>query len=120
MYSLEEIVAEKVRALLQQEDLIERRGWSRSRARDYYDLSRILGTYRDKMNLEGFESLLREECSVRGVSFAGSDESFHYAMLAHVEETRGRWLGPLVPQLPPIEVVAGRLRPAIAALFSSS
>ena len=36
VYSLEEIVAEKLRALLQQAEMIEKRGWSRSRARDYY------------------------------------------------------------------------------------
>ena len=38
VYSLEEIVAEKLRALLQQAKMFERHGWSRSRARDYYDL----------------------------------------------------------------------------------
>jgi predicted nucleotidyltransferase component of viral defense system len=119
VYSLEEIVAEKLRALLQQADLFERRGWSRSRARDYYDLWRILGTYQDRMNLEGFESLLREKCSVRDVSFAGPDEFFHNAMLAHVEETWERWLGPLVPQLPPFEIVIGHLRPAITNLLLS-
>lgn len=46
VYSLEEIVAEKLRAILQQADLFERRGWIRSRARDYYDLWRVLGAYR--------------------------------------------------------------------------
>ena len=34
VYSLEEIVAEKLRALLQQAEMFEKRGWSRSRARD--------------------------------------------------------------------------------------
>ena len=38
VYSLEEVVAEKLRAILQQADMFEKRGWSRSRARDYYDL----------------------------------------------------------------------------------
>ena len=46
VYSLEEIVAEKLRAILQQADLeFERRGWIRSRARDYYDLWRVFGAY---------------------------------------------------------------------------
>ena len=66
VYSLEEIVAEKLRALLQQADMFERRGWSRSRARDYYDLWRVLGTYKDRMDLASFDSFLREKCAVRG------------------------------------------------------
>ena len=41
VYSLEEIVAEKLRALLQQVALFKARGWSRSRARDYYHLWRV-------------------------------------------------------------------------------
>ena len=111
VYSLEEIVAEKLRALLQQADMFERRGWSRSRARDYYDLWRVLGAYRDRMDLAGFDSLLRKKCSVRGVSFTRPDDFFHDAMLAYVEETWEQWLGPLVPGLPSFDTVVHGLRP---------
>ena len=38
VYSLEETVAEKLRAILQHVERLEQRGWGRSRARDYYDL----------------------------------------------------------------------------------
>lgn len=37
VYALEEIVAEMLRAVLQHAEMLEHRGWSRSRARDYYD-----------------------------------------------------------------------------------
>ena len=117
VYSLEEIVAEKLRALLQQAEMFERRGWSRSRARDYYDLWRVLGEYGDRLNLEGFDSLLREKCFVRGVSFTGPDDFFHDAMLAYVEETWEQWLGPLVPGLPSFDTVINGLRPQVAALI---
>ncbi len=116
VYSLEEIVAEKLRALLQQAEMLERRGWSRSRARDYYDLWRVLSEYGGRMNLEGFDSLLREKCSARAVSFAGPDDFFHDAMLAYIEETWEQWLGPLVPGLPSFDTVIGELRPQVAAL----
>ncbi len=116
VYSLEEIVAEKLRALLQQADVFERRGWSRSRARDYYDLWRVLGEYGDCLNLEGFDSVLRQKCSVRAVSFTGPDDFFHDAMLAYVEETWEQWLGPLVPGLPSFNTVINGLRPQLAAL----
>src|SRR5215510_4786730 len=39
---LTEIVAEKMRALLQTRQRLLQRGWNRPRARDYYDLWRIL------------------------------------------------------------------------------
>ena len=116
VYSLEEIVAEKLRALLQQAKMFERRGWSRSRARDYYDLWRVLGEYGDLLNLEGFDSMLREKCSIREVSFSHPDDFFHDAMLAYVEETWEQWLGPLVPGLPSFNTVINRLRPQVAAL----
>ena len=103
MYPLEEVVAEKLRALLQQAAMFEARGWSRSRARDYYDLWRVLGAYRKQMDLAGFDSLLREKCVVRGVSFAGPGDFFHDRMLAFVEETWEQSLGPLVPDLPIFE-----------------
>ena len=116
VYSLEEIVAEKLRAILQQADLFERRGWIRSRARDYYDLWRVFGAYKDRMHLIGFGSLLREKCAVRGVSFEGPEDFFHDRMLAYVEETWEQWLGPLVPGLPSFEIVINGLRPQVAAL----
>ena len=118
VYALEEVVAEKLRALLQQAEMFERRGWSRSRARDYYDLWRVLGTYRNQMALVGFDSLLREKCSVRGVSFSGPDDFFHEPMLAYVEDTWEQWLGPLVPGLPSFETVVNGLRPQVASLIS--
>ena len=116
-YSLEEIVAEKLRAILQQADMFERRGWIRSRARDYYDLWRVLGAYKDRMHLTGFDALLREKCAVRDVSFEGPEDFFHDRMLACVEGTWEQWLGPLVPGLPSFETVINGLRPQVAALI---
>jgi predicted nucleotidyltransferase component of viral defense system len=49
VYGLEEIVAEKLRAILQHIEKLESRGWSRSRARDYYDLWRVLSAYMSEM-----------------------------------------------------------------------
>ena len=118
VYSLEEVVAEKLRALLQQADMFERRGWSRSRARDYYDLWRVLGAYEDQMDMAGFDSLLREKCSVRGVSFTGPQDFFHDTMLTYVEETWEPWLGPLVPGLPSFDTVINGLRPSVKSLVN--
>ncbi len=71
VYSLEEIVAEKLRAILQHLRSLERRGWVRSRARDYYDLWRILGAFRDRLDVSGFSVFLREKCALKDVAFSG-------------------------------------------------
>lgn len=118
VYSIEEVVAEKLRSILQHVAMIERRGWARSRARDYYDLWRVMRAYRDRMDLAGFDSLLREKCAVREVSFDGPQDFFDARMLAYVEKTWEQSLGPLVPGLPSFETVVDALRSEVAALVS--
>ena len=51
-------------------------GRSRSRARDYdyYDLSRLLGTYQNRMDLSDFAPFLREKCATREVTFTGPED----------------------------------------------
>ena len=67
VYSLEEVVSEKLRAVLQQSKILVQRGWARSRARDYYDLWRVLDTYGDALDVTGFGSLMLQKCAVRDV-----------------------------------------------------
>jgi predicted nucleotidyltransferase component of viral defense system len=117
VYALEEVVAEKLRAILQHIEKLEHRGWSRSRARDYYDLWRILAAYRDHMDFSDFGPFLHEKCAVRGVSFQSGVDFFPERMLAYVERTWMQWLAPLVPNLPPCATVLGELRPEIIALL---
>jgi predicted nucleotidyltransferase component of viral defense system len=119
-YALEEIVAEKLRAILQHVEKLEERGWSRSRARDYYDLWRVLGTFKDRMDLSDFSAFLREKCAVRDVDFTGPEDFFQEPMLAYVDKTWDQWLGPLVPGLPPFESVIGELQPQVALLVAAS
>lgn len=118
VYPPEEIVAEKLRALLQQADLLERRGWSRSRARDYYDLWRVLRTYGDRMDWANFNPRLHEKCALRGVAFSGTEDFFNERILAYVEETWEQSLGFLVTGLPSFDTVTGELRPQIATVLS--
>ncbi len=117
VYPLEEIIAEKLRAILQHIEKLHSRGWSRSRARDYYDIWRVLGSYREQMDLLDFTSLLREKCALRKVVFDSPDDFFEESMLAYVEKTWEHWLGSLVPDLPSFEIVIGELRPQIESLI---
>jgi len=116
-YSLEEIVAEKLRAILQHAQSLERRGWIRSRARDYYDLWRILGAYGGRIDISAFPALLGEKCALKDVAFSGPASFFPDAVLATVATTWKQWLGPLVPDLPPYETVIAGLRAQVEALF---
>ena len=119
VYALEEIVAEKLRAILQHVERLEKRGWSRSRARDYYDLWRVLGAYQNQLDLSDFTSFLREKCAVRDVAFVGPEDFFQDRMLAYVEKTWDQWLGPLVPGLPTFPTVINELRPRIVELLTA-
>ena len=120
VYSLEEVVAEKLRAILQHTDTLNRRGWSRSRARDYYDLWRVLGGYKDQLDLTGFNSLLHRKCAVRDVDFAHLEDFFYNPMLSYVARTWEQSLGLLVPDLPSFETVILELRRQLAGVIGSS
>ena len=113
VYALEEIVAEKLRAILQHARQLEERGWSRSRARDYYDLWRLFAAYGDQMDLTGFAALLGAKCAVRSAVFSRPDDFFPDVVLDHVEQTWAQWLGPLVAALPSFDTVITELRPQI-------
>jgi len=118
VYALEEIIAEKMRAILQHVEILGKRGWSRSRARDFYDLWRVLSAYKNELDLSGFAYFLKEKCAVRNVSFEHPKDFFQEAMISYVKKTWEQWLGPLVPGLPSAETVIGDLYPQIADLIS--
>ena len=118
VYALEEIVAEKLRAILQHVEKLQERGWSRSRARDYYDLWRVLCAYQDRLDLSDFLSFLSAKCAVRRVLFKGPDDFFPKTMLDYIEKTWVQWLGPLIPDLPDFATVIGELRPRVESLLA--
>ena len=117
-YSLEEIVAEKLRAILQNVAMLKRRGWNRTRGRDYYDLWRILSTYKDDMDFTEFISFLRDKCTERNVVFTGPEDFFDGDMLALVENNWDQSLEHLVPNLPASKSVISELRKQITDLFA--
>ncbi|MCD6499318.1 MAG: nucleotidyl transferase AbiEii/AbiGii toxin family protein [Deltaproteobacteria bacterium] len=96
------------------------RGWSRSRARDYYDIWRVLGTYGGQMDLSDFATFLREKCTVRNVTFSGPEDFFQNPMIAYAERAWDQWLGPLVPTLPSFEAVITEVREQVSAILSAS
>ena len=118
-YALAEIVAEKLRALLQSRARLIERGWGASRVcRDYYDLWSVL---RNREHFDGqMPALMAEKCKVRGVSFEQpndfvADELFYVA--------RQEWqqqLLPFVPTAPPVEQILSEVQSFILSLWDSS
>lgn len=119
VYAPEEIAAEKLRAILQQEQRRKEK-WIRPRAKDFYDLWTFLI---DKPSLTIdekplFIERLRLKCQAKGVEFSGFDDFFPPEIIEH---TRKNWkpsLGPLVETLPPFEDVEAALRKYLETLFA--
>lgn len=116
VYALEEIVAEKMRALLQSEARRVKRGWTRPRARDFYDLWRMLGDL--GIDARVIPAVLREKCELRNVSFSSADDFFAEGLLAEVDAAWAQSLGPLVSDLPPLSKVLSELRPKVERLLA--
>jgi len=116
VYDLREIVAEKLRTLLQVRKKYDERGWIASRiCRDYYDLWSIL---QKEGNLDGqIPELLTQKCKIRQVTFNGPTD-FTPSVL--FEEARKQWqqqLLPFVPNAPHAEKVLSEVQPLISALW---
>jgi predicted nucleotidyltransferase component of viral defense system len=117
VYSLEEIVAEKMRALLQHLQKLKNRGWSRSRARDYYDLWKIFTSYPEQLNLEILQNIFLEKCKVREVDFKGPEEFFDKTLITYVAKTWEQSLDPLVPDLPSFKLLIDNLKKRFFDIF---
>jgi len=96
---------------------LEERGWTRSRARDYYDIWRILNGYSNVLRTEIISPLFLEKCKVKEVEFTNPEKFFDNILLDYIDKTWEQWLGPLVPDLPPFKLVIGDLKQKIYKLF---
>jgi len=85
-YRLEEVIAEKLRALLQVQRQREERGWSRSRVRDYYDIWRIIREHENSLDCDCLPELLLGKCGHRDVSFASLDDFFADSPISDARE----------------------------------
>lgn len=119
VYSLEEIVIEKLRGILQHTRKLHEKGWTRSRTRDYYDLYRLLH-YDPSLFEEGrLVSYLKKKCASKQVSFQSMHDFFDPKFLKEVQKDWTEHLGYLMKELPPIQGVFDTLREGIGKLVSS-
>lgn len=116
-YSLEEICAEKLRATQQTLAKLEKRGWTRSRARDYYDLWHLAREPAGRIDWDQVSAVLPEKCRLREVVIHSADDIFNERLLDEVRRSWNRTLGPFVADLPPAETVIAELRARLAGLL---
>ena len=116
-YRLEEIIAEKLRALLQTHQKLVIRGWNRPRTRDYYDLWRILDEFGDGLDCEQIGTLLERKSAHRGVSFRSLNDFFSDELVSEAHRHWDTNLGPFVTKLPECQEVLNRLRMLLRELL---
>lgn len=99
VYSISEIIVEKLRALLQSKARLHDRGWGASRVcRDYYDLWNLL-------QVPGLKSsvlipLLTQKCVVRNVSFKSPNDFVSEDLMNVASTDWAQQLLPFVPNAP--------------------
>jgi len=99
-YPIEEIIAEKLRALLQTHQKLVTRGWNRPRARDYYDLWRVLNQYGETIDSKKLKHVLIQKCRHRDVTYQTSEDFFTEALVREANQHWQATLGNLVDNLP--------------------
>jgi Uncharacterized conserved protein len=110
VYAIEEIIAEKLRTILQAHERIKQRQWVTRRGRDYFDLWRLLTDPSMDVKETLIPSLLMRKVAVRNVSYRSPDDFFPKELL---DDARRHWttsLAALVPELPPFDHVITDLR----------
>jgi uncharacterized protein len=118
-YSLEEIVLEKLRAILQKTKKLHEEGRDRSRTRDYYDLWSIFTVFESDLHFENFPLLLQKKCDLKDVHFVGVESFFDPNMMETVKRTWKQWLGNLVSVLPECSLVISELKTKLESLLSN-
>ena len=114
-YPLEEIVAEKLRALLQSHARLRERGWGASRAcRDYYDLWYLLS--HSTLDAALLPDLLARKCALRRVTFASTADFLALELQTVARAEWERQLAPFVPDAPSADQVLDELDGLLAAL----
>ena len=117
-YSLDEIFGEKLIAMYQNAIKLHEQGWARSRVRDYYDLWRLINSFRNELNAQRIINTIaykyRDRLPIKTV-----DDFFDPRTLQGVRRDWELWLGPMVYPLPPCEQVISELQEELRILLAT-
>jgi predicted nucleotidyltransferase component of viral defense system len=116
VYQLQEVVAEKMRALLQSLALVEERGWGTGRVpRDYYDLWYLLKN-QDFLGVE-LTKLTREKAAHRNVQADEAGDFFHPTLLELAKRQWDKQLRIFVPTAPDADIVLAETQSMVEELW---
>ena len=119
VYPLAEILAEKLRALLQSYARLQARGWGASRAcRDYYDIWQLLN--RADFTSADIPELTEKKCASKGIDVPGAGIFFLPALLNVAKREWSQMLMPFVPDCPEPDQVFIEAQRAINQLWQSN
>jgi predicted nucleotidyltransferase component of viral defense system len=119
-YALEEVVAEKLRTVLQAQRRREEGRWLRDCARDYYDLWRLcVGPMAAEIDFGEVERILPAKCAVRGVGYSSTDDFFPALIVEGAARQWGSSLSNLVRPLPEFATALDDVKRSLRAHFSS-
>jgi len=103
-YALEEILTEKYRGILQNQQRLKIKGWVRSRVRDFYDLWRILTQFKNEVKLVNFRSAFITKCQHKGIEFEDPQQFFeNQNYLQQIKRDWDQFLEGLLEELPSFE-----------------
>lgn len=116
-YRLEEIVAEKMRSLLQSRQRLATGRWSRPRSRDYYDLWRVITDFGSELAPHVLTPLLRKKCDHRMVSYRDLEDFLSPDLIFEARTSWAGNLGPFVWGLAPFDEVPAALKQRLPLFF---
>lgn len=116
-YHIEEVIAEKLRALLQTHQNLVTRGWNKPRARDYYDLWSVLKNYATTVDHKRLLKTLDQKCAHRHVSYKTIDDFFTPELIKEANQHWQATLGGLVLTLPTCEHVLQDTKPLVEKIL---
>ncbi len=115
-YALEEVVAEKLRALLQTRAHLAERGWAGPRSRDYYDLWQLLCARQGIVDAAEIARMLPAKCDVRAVRFNAADDFFDPNVIDRARVDWAEGLRRMIPDPPDFDQCLTNLRDPVSAL----
>lgn len=107
-----------MRAILQNIKKYHERGWTRSRARDYYDLWYILTQSNQNLDLNLIPKILEKKCVIKNVSYSYVQDFFDLKVLELVKRDWTQWLAPLISNLPPCDIVLETVKEQFQIILS--
>jgi len=117
-YALEEILTEKYRGILQNQERLKKKGWVRSRVRDFYDLRQILKHFKTEVDFKGFKEAFMKKCLMKGIQFEGSQQFFNQKeYLERVKQDWEQYLGDLILGLSSFEETIAELNALSIEVF---